>query len=180
MLEKFTKDYHSPQEFEAICVDLAPKLQFSFGLNKVGILMGIGGIETDFAKKNRPRFEPAYAPGGKYFKAAHMQGLWDTYGDWACMSYGPWQIMAVKALELGYSGPVGDLWDGRISGPYVVMFLNNIFTSGAQKIEDVLDAYNTGNYRDANVPKDYIQKFWGCYGRVAERLLEKQEEEKNV
>lgn len=170
-----TIDYHTSDQIISMCEDFAPSLQFSFGLDKVAILLGLCGVESSFGKLNRPKHEEAYAPGGRYFKNLPMQGLYKQYGALASCSWGPWQIMAIKAHELGYEGHPSELHDGRISGPYVVMNLNKIVRDGAESMEHVLDAYNTGSFRVGEPPKEYIAKFWNCYGQVVDKHLNNKE-----
>lgn len=172
-VEDLTIDYHSVEDLEKICLELAPSLQFSFGLDKFGILMSLSGVETDFAKINRPKHEAAYAPGGAYFKNVQLSGLYKIAGAAASCSWGPWQLMAVKALELGFEGHPADLHSGRISGPFVVMLLNKIVQDGATTMDQLCDAYNTGSFRVGEPPKEYIAKFWNYYGRVIETKLNK-------
>lgn len=174
-VEDLTIDFHTPSHLEKICAELAPGLQFAFGLDKYGILMALAGVETDFAKINRPKHESAYAPGGSYFKNTGLQGLYKMYGAMASCSWGPWQLMAVKALELGYEGHPALLHDGTLSGPFVVMNLNKIVQGGALTVEQMCDAYNTGSFRVGEPPKEYIAKFWNYYGRVIERKLKEGE-----
>jgi len=173
-VDQLTIDHHSPQDLEGICRELAPRLAFNFGLDKFCILMALAGVETSFGKLNRPRHEVGYAPGGAYFKNLGLQGLYKHVGALASCSWGPWQIMAVKAMELGYDGNPAALHDGRVSGPVVVKLLN-LIGKDAQSMDQVLDAYNTGSFRVGEPPKDYISKFWTFYGQVIERKLQEQE-----
>ncbi len=165
------------REIDQVCEELAPKLQFSFGLDKVSILMALSGVESSFGTNNRPRFEPAYAPNGHYYKRSEkLRALVEKYGEDASCSWGPWQILACVADELGYEGDPKNLSDARVSGPYCVMLLNRIFNSGAQTMEQVLDAYNTGSFRSGEFPKEYVSRFWAMYGRIIDERLKKGEE----
>jgi hypothetical protein len=170
-LEDFKNTIHSPEELRKICQALSLSLEFDFGCDKIGILTALSGVETSSGKDNVPRFESVFAPGGKYFNK-EMEKLYRLYGAYASCSYGPWQIMAVKAAELGYEGHPMRLWDGRVSGPLVVRNLNRIFKSGAKTLEEILDAYNTGSFRVGEPPKAYIAKFWTCYGKYMDQKLE--------
>ena len=170
----------SKKELEVFCEEISQGLLFSFGLSKAAILTALAGVESSFGENNKPRFEPSYAPDGTYFKAPHLQKLYEQYGRDAACSFGPWQIMAVRALELGYHGAPSDLSDAKVSAPYVIMNLNNIFKSGAQNIEQILDAYNTGSFKLGESPKAYISKFWNFYGEVAERLLNEKENKMGI
>lgn len=161
-----TSGFVSTKELSDICRELAPRISNSFGLDKPALLMALSGNESSFGKNNVPRFEPAFAPGGKYFKNVQLQGLYKICGALACCSWGPFQIMAIRALELGYDGHPADLHDPKVSGPFVIAHINKAISDGAKTWEDVLDAYNTGSFRVGEPPKDYIAKFWVNYDLV--------------
>lgn len=95
-----------------------------------------------------------------------MQDLLDTYGSIAACSYGPWQILYVAAWELGYREHPLYLWDGYISIIWVLAKLNKIWQGGADTVDKILDAYNSGTHKDKIVPESYINRFWSFYNSL--------------
>ena len=149
-----------------LCERFSSSILFDFPIDRTRFLLALSGIESSFGRNNVKRFEPAYAPGGRYFKAEHLQKAHEKFGDDASCSWGPWQILYIVCQEYGYEGEPKDLEDGEVSGPYVIKHLNRFAWYGADTVEKVLDAYNSGNHRDKNVPEAYIEKFWKHYSEI--------------
>jgi hypothetical protein len=80
------------------------------------------------------------------------------------------------AVELGFTGKPQDLDDDTVAIDYVVRLLNRRLIPFARKddqrasLEELFDAYNTDNPRDANIPHAYIQKGLASYA-TAQRVL---------
>ena len=149
------------------CGELSAGLELSVeGLNKSSFLYAVSGVESSFGKNLGPRVEPAYSPGGIYFENAHVRDMYSLYGSDAASSFGPWQIMFIVASELGYSGPPKDLSLKEICGPFVVRKFNLISRNGANSVERLLDAWNTGSWRKGTPPLAYIAKFWNYYNSL--------------
>ncbi len=120
-----------------------------------------------------PRFEPAYAPGGLYFRSSSMvRQEYARWGSSAACSYSNFQIMFIVARELGYDAPPLALDKDSVALPYVVRYINVriLATPGVETVENIADAYNSGTYRDANVPERYINKFVRKYKQHLARL----------
>ena len=145
-------------------------------LDPEAILWAIYKCER-YTKNNRnPRFEVAYAPGGRYYEVEHVKQAFDKWGNWAACSYSNFQILFIVALELGYTGPPLALDKDEVALPLVTKYVNNrILKKGADTVESVADAYNSGTHRDKNVPWKYIRKFRKHYDRALTRLLEERE-----
>jgi hypothetical protein len=107
-----------------------------------------------------PRLEKSYCPGG----SNHSPVLWRQYGEASAKSYSNFQIMFVTAWELGYRGTPDALDDDAVAIRYVVDLINWRIIRLAQRddyivtLAEVLDGYNTGNPRDANIPVPYVKK----------------------
>lgn len=118
-----------------------------------------------------PRFEPAYAPGGRYYASNQQVRInYASYGREAACSYSNFQILYATARELGYTGPPAALDSDSIALPYVCEYIHRrIFDKGATTPEQVADAYNSGSYQDSNKPEKYIAKFRRYYDKAVER-----------
>jgi transposase InsO family protein len=107
-----------------------------------------------------PRIEKAYCPGGRYFNAE----LWGKFGEDSAKSFSNWQIMFPVAWELGFRGVPADLDNDTIAVRWVVELLNQRILrlsrkdDGVATLREILDAYNSGNPHDANVPEQYIER----------------------
>ncbi|HWR36387.1 MAG TPA: hypothetical protein VN622_11010 [Clostridia bacterium] len=115
------------------------------------LLWAMAGRESSFGKNLKPRHEPAYDIGGKYADTKALKRCGSAY---AC-SYGPLQIMACNALDVTL--------DELASEPEKAMKASvdrlRMWVIGRQKadtIEEICDAWNTGNFRDRIVPHEYI------------------------
>jgi len=147
----------------------AQDLRVAEGINAEAILWAIYRCEKYTATNQEPRFEPAYAPGGHYYNhSTPVQELYTKWGNWAACSYSNFQILFVTAVELGYPGPPLGLDRDEVALPYVVKLLNvRIFDRpGNETVEQVADAYNSGNFKDTNVPEAYIRKFVEAYNKA--------------
>jgi len=124
-----------------------------------GVLWALGGAESSFGEfAHQPRFERAYARGGRYF----LKDLDREFGDAAAMSYGPWQVMFCNAHRVtsGYVKP--DDLKGMTFAAQVatVRWLDSaVLDRGAKSIRDIADAWNTGSHRDNILPApQYLEK----------------------
>ncbi len=153
------KIMYQVDEIQAICESNARDLKTP--LNGVALLKTISILESNFAQDCRPRFKPAYYPGGIYFKKSkQLQDAYEQWGGLIAWSYGPFQIMFCNAMEHGYpkiSSPL-DLWSGYVSGPYVVSYLNEANQKGVKSIESTLAAYN-GGLGAITRPNDRTKKY---------------------
>jgi hypothetical protein len=125
------------------------------------LLRAIATIESSFGQNCGPRVEPAYSPGGRYYKGA--QQIWVTeYGPDAASSHGPWQIMFPTAKELGFRISPSELALPEVNGLVAVEFLNTR-ARNAVNLEEVARAYNGGNIHAKAVPQSYIDKLTHAY-----------------
>jgi len=153
----------------AACETFGAQLMLTFSIDQTKLLLALAGVESSFARDNKPRFEKAYAPGGRYHRnSPQLQDEHKKWGDDASCSWGPWQILHIVAVEHGYRGPPAGLADPKVSIHYVVKHLNKFSRNGANSLERLLDCYNTGNYYDKNFPYKYVGKWWKMYNNLIE------------
>ncbi len=133
----------------------------------VRLLWAIAGIESDYGRlADYARHEPAYMPGGRYYQQAFAQRqAWARWGVLAACSFGPFQIMHATARELGFDGSPALLMEPQTCAEWARRLIVRRFieSHGATTLRHVLDSYNSGTYRDANVPADYIRKGLAAY-----------------
>jgi hypothetical protein len=141
-------------------------------LNAEALLWAIYYCEKYNAHNREPRFEAAYAPGGWFYEhSPAVRTQYDKWGRYAACSYSNFQMLFIVATELGYGGPPLALDKDSVCLPYVVDYLNRrVFAYGATKPEQVADAYNSGSFKDAYVPTEYVAKFMRFYEREDARI----------
>lgn len=176
-VSKLSNEINSEDEILKLCklhsVDL---LDCKCIEEKTAFLWALSGKESSFGANNVPRFEPAYAreTNGIYYLGRpkkeygeQLRQLYKHYGAMMACSWGPFQIMAIGAFELGYVGNPAALADAKISMPFVIRKLNRIISSGTTRIEEILSAYNTGQWKNPNAwPKQYILNFMTIYNKM--------------
>lgn len=125
------------------------------------LLWAIAGLESDWGRQRLfVRHEAEFMPSGKYGRAEHLRRLWDEYGILAASSLGTWQVMAVTAWELGFRGHPIELQQDAACATWAAKLIAQriVKRQGAQTLERVLDAYNTGTHRDRAIPRAYIDQ----------------------
>jgi hypothetical protein len=131
------------------------------------ILLTIAGLESNFGQQRLyARLEGLYAKGGAYYqKSPEVQRLWSVYGCMAACSYGTFQLMFVTARELGFTGHPVDLQSDPEAAFWAAQLITRriIKGQGASTLAQVLDGYNSGNSKDANIPLDYVNKGVSLY-----------------
>jgi hypothetical protein len=101
-----------------------------------------------------PRHEPAYDQGGRYCVGEQASAC-VVFGRDAACSYGPWQVMFCHAK--GYSPK--ELGDTEKCAEVFLSYMNRELNRQKPKtIDQIGDMYNSGNFRDGNVPKEYIAR----------------------
>lgn len=136
------------------------------------LLAALAFCESSFGKNTTPRVEPAYLPGGRYFQAKHVQQAYKKYGQAAAASYGPWQVLYITALELGFTGSPQELAEPETNLEYAIKYINQrILRRGAKTVAQIADGYNSGNFNDSNVPHSYIRKLVRAYNGIARDWL---------
>ncbi len=150
-----------PAAISALCRQYGPQLHCPADVNGAQLLYALAGNESSFGRDSRPRHEMGYCTG-RYSTNPLVVALTQKYGHDAHCSYGPWQTLLVNASS--YT-PDQLRQDPDACIRAVLAFLNReIFgRQGATTIAQVGDAYNSGNFRDANVPEQYIAKLYENY-----------------
>lgn len=154
-------------EILSLIKQYASDLKMPEGGDPKAFLWALCGIETSYGEQAVCKVEYAYGPGGLYYqKNEGLKFQYAKYGSLASNSYGPWQIMFIRAVELGYNGHPLCLWDGAISLPLVIKHLNGGFSKGASTIQLLAACYNGGygaikNQNDA--VKSYVAKWTKLY-----------------
>lgn len=131
-------------------------------------LWAIAGVESSWTLKPKPRIEPAYSPPrGKYWlNNLKLVKLRSTYGELVSASLGPFQVMYPTARELGFRFSPKELEDLKENHYYAcIYFKKRCKPKNGEKItpEMLADAYNSGNYRDNIIPKEYVEKVMRYY-----------------
>jgi hypothetical protein len=121
--------------------------------------------ESSGGYNKTPKFEAIYAPGGRYFNRSTLQqGLYENYGEEACKSYSSFQIMLLIYHELGFTDANPDnAGDDSYALPVAIKLFNKrVFKDGKAKDINFLgmsgDSYNSGNWKDKNVPQEYLKR----------------------
>lgn len=127
------------------------------------LLWALSGNESSFGADCTPRHENGYCPeaNGRYSSAPIVQVLTARFGHAAHCSYGPWQIMLINC------GKDADpaLFDRcEYAAMKTVAHINTaILDRGAKTLEQIADAYNSGSFKDGNVPTEYIKRLVANY-----------------
>lgn len=128
-------------------------------LNPKALLWALAGNESSYGEFGIPRFEKAYAPGGQYFsRSTFLQTHWQRWGDMVACSYGPLQLMFENTRYHCPRYTPADLIDGyELCMAASVTFLNKfIGQQDPRQIKHIFDAWNTGNWKDGNIPWLYV------------------------
>lgn len=168
------------KELKELIPVYAPKLDIAetvFRREDADVLLAaLAGVESNFGRNSVPRFEASYYTGGRtYSRSAVIRKLVARYGKGAASSWGPFQIMFPVAWDLGYRGTPEGLGDPTVNIDLAVKYLNKycLCWVGAN-LEDVADAYNSGNPWDSVIPQAYIDKFIRYFHNTAVAWLDKE------
>lgn len=142
----------------ALCLKYGPELHVPAGVAGPQLLWALSGNESSFGAHCPPKHEDGYCYGHKYYDAGYSQS-------WGCLahcSFSPWQIMATNARQ--YT-PLELMQDPEKALITVVSHINRkiLAAQKAATLSEIADAYNSGNWRDAIVPQDYIDKLHRNY-----------------
>ena len=132
------------------------------------LLWALSGAESGFGENCTPRHEPAYCTG-RYSTNAQVMALTKRYQHGAHASFGPWQLMLVcaqtttKPEETSAAPEMFARVD--FAAMKTVAFINEriLRAQAAKTVSQIADSFNSGTYRDANVPHAYIDKVVGFY-----------------
>ncbi len=155
---RFTRD-----ELGQICIAGGTLLHVPSGIDGAQLLWALAGKESSFGANSIPRHEVGYCTG-KY--SAGLTQATAEYGHGAHCSYGPWQLLWANTKRL--QSPEKTFADLRLCMLNTVAFLNSeiLGRQHAMTLEEVADAYNSGNFRDKNVPQAYIEEVISHYNNV--------------
>ena len=145
----------------------------AINLDAQKLLLALVGCESSFGHFIKPRHEPGYDVGGKYFN----KSLHDQFGPNVAYSFSAFQMMYSTAHELGFDGnPImletSDDYNGGdwIVCPLVCEYWRlRVIERGHKSLEDFFDAYNSGSV-GGFIPTDYIKKGVDYYGQSVKWL----------
>jgi len=145
------------------------------------LLHAIKQVESSGGVDKRDRYEAGVDRQlhNRYNKLnTNTKNAIDAYGfKRVASSYGPYQIMASTAYDLGFNKEPEALRDENLSKQYVQALLNQIINSKrTNNIQDVVSAYNAGLGGVGTNP-DYIQKVLKFYNVNESTTLEKAAED---
>lgn len=137
-----------------LCARFGAALKVPSGISGIQLFWALSGNESSFGADCAPRHEAAYCRGGKYFDI-------ESTSRWGCLahcSYGPWQVMYPNVSRSGVIDPIGLMRQPELLANAAVQFINeNILArEKATTVEQIADAYNSGDWRDQRVPAKYI------------------------
>lgn len=144
----------------------------------VQLLAAIASNESTFGLNCVSKHEDAWDQGGKYFQKAY----WDLYGSDAATSRSSFQIMyPIAVMEFGMPVEITpqELNHDHIAIFYVVRYIKKKVLAGANTLEKILDAYNSGSFLDVQTDKvkAYVEKgvkaYYSCrstYGLKGGRI----------
>ncbi len=169
MLIKDVKNpMHTRSEILECVAKYAVLLKLPFACDAQRLLLAFAEIESSLGKFNL-RYEPAYGLQGLYFRrSAILKKKYDEFGPLVAMSYGPWQIMYIVAVECGFVGHPLALANGFTSLPYVIEKMNRDAKRGGITLPLLASCYNGGNASALNKLEDvqkYCHKIEAAYDR---------------
>lgn len=130
----------------------------------VQLLGAIAFNESSFGKNNVPKYEPSWDKGGKYYD----EELGKLYSKRAATSRSSFQIMyPIAVREYGLSRFVipEQLETDHVAIFYVFKYILKKVEKGADTVEKILDAYNSGTHKDAQSEhvKAYVSRGLKAY-----------------
>jgi hypothetical protein len=152
-----------------LCDTYRHAFKASFEIDGAALLYAIAGNESTFGERREfVKHEAGYLPGGHYFaNSPDLRDAYHQYGVLAGSSFGTWQLMYIVARELGFTGHPIELQHDETLLLWVVQHVQrHILKREPRTLADIFDAYNSGNFTDGNVPKDYILKGLHTYHDV--------------
>lgn len=142
------------------------------GIDSKKLLWAIAGAESHWGNYLKKRVEHRYAPGGKYYlRSKRIQKAYELYEIDACASVGIWQIMYPTAMELGFEGSPDELHkDIKLNCEYATKYILGR-CSKCTTVQQIADAYNSGNAFDRNIPETYINKVCKYYAATDSNIF---------
>lgn len=146
-------------------------------IDAYALMIAFGTVESGAGViGNRSRFEPSYSgnhykrlPKGTsmFEKSAIVRDAFETWGDSAAMSYGIFQVMYTTALflnVLSLADPPEKLREHKTNFDAFIAMIKYICKSDKTiSISQIADAYNSGTYKDVNIPVGYIDRILKVY-----------------
>lgn len=157
----------SKQRIDALC-RIAPGLLtvVPSGIDPEKLMKAIAQVESTYGEHSNPKHEIAFDWGGKYADRTALT----TWGSDAACSYGPWQVMFPTAVRFLTGIAPRDLESPETCFLAAIGYLNDIFRRMARRqdpqrhdLDEIADAYNSGNHEDRFIPADYITKLRAAY-----------------
>ncbi len=132
------------------------------------LLDAIRQVESSGGKDTRTRYEPGVEKQlvKRYnILMPNTASAIDKYGYSAiATSYGPYQLLASTAFDLGYKGTLEDLKKEEVSRGLAKKYIQKLMRSSrTKKVEDIVSAYNAGLGGISTNPS-YIAKVMKYYG----------------
>jgi hypothetical protein len=160
------KMHLSKEELAALCREHGPTLHLPPGVDGAQMLWAFAGRESSFGARCVPLHEKAYCYGSKYYKTDKvLRDLTEAWGCWSHASYGPWQILFDNAYRLDHTiDPIRLMTDPAVCTVITVAEFNRIMD--LQKppgLREIADAWNSGDWRDAIRPNDYMDAVESFY-----------------
>jgi hypothetical protein len=133
----------------------------------VQLLGAIAHNESSFGLNRVSKHENSWDYTGPYFQ----KDLWERWGSDASCSRGSFQLMypiAVKEYGLSPLTPPAMLDDDHLCIFYMVKYVQKKLTLGADTVEKLLDAYNSGTHKDLQTDKvkSYVARGLKAYFEV--------------
>jgi hypothetical protein len=133
----------------------------------VQLLGAIASNESTFGINCVSKHENSWDQGGKYFQ----KNLWEIYGSDASCSRSSFQIMyPIAVMEFGLPIEITpqELNHDHIAILYVCRYIKKKVNAGADTLEKILDAYNSGSFLDVQTDKvkAYVAKGVAAYYSV--------------
>jgi hypothetical protein len=122
------------------------------------LMWAMAGNESSFGKNCTPRFEPAYFTG-HYSTTDRQRKLNETYREYGACSWTPWQVMAIHAERFGFK--LEELINLHKCGELFLLYMKHEILEHpiypCRTLDQIGDAYNSGNWHDKNIPEKYIK-----------------------
>lgn len=154
-------------KFKTLCQVGSRLVDWPDGVNGFAVLWAIGGVESSFGSNAVPKHENAYDWGGRYASGDLLR----KHGSLAACSLGPWQVMYpnVHLITNGEVAPL-HMYEPATALIATTMWMQRVINNGANTIEKIADAWNSGSHRDGFVPHDYIRKVKAIYDDVTQHV----------
>lgn len=158
LIQQIRNPMHTQAQIFRMVHENAHLLSLPFEHDARRLLLSFAEVESSLGRFNF-RYEPAYGLSGLYYrKSKLLKEKYDEFGPLVAMSYGPWQIMYIVAVEHGYNGHPLALSHGEVSLPYVCEKMKRDGVNGARSLRLLASAYNGGNVRAVQTSES-VQKY---------------------